>query len=219
MANFTLRTHTNTTNCFTHGRIFQTPNLFHQQSHLLQLMPSKTHLKVRLLSGFKEGEEVSLDKRVSGSVVTRVKTDDEVDQLVSVTAASPEGQFDHGRSEKDEGFGWKWPPWKNLPQRYKLIGTTSLAFVICNMDKVLQFPHFFLFYVLYLYGLYSVGFSVHVFSVFLMLFIHSFIEESLSGFSGVSGFLFVVGHFGGLAMYVYCLKIGSWVGCCVAEWL
>ncbi|KAE9609750.1 putative major facilitator superfamily [Lupinus albus] len=29
-----------------------------------------------------------------------------------------------------------WPPWKNIPQRYKLIGTTSLAFVICNMDKV-----------------------------------------------------------------------------------
>ncbi|ERN14304.1 hypothetical protein AMTRI_Chr13g90530 [Amborella trichopoda] len=31
---------------------------------------------------------------------------------------------------------WKWPPWKNLPKRYKLIGATSLAFVICNMDKV-----------------------------------------------------------------------------------
>ncbi|PWA92253.1 phosphate transporter 4,5 [Artemisia annua] len=29
-----------------------------------------------------------------------------------------------------------WPPWKNVPQRYKMIGTTSLAFVICNMDKV-----------------------------------------------------------------------------------
>nr|XP_043624217.1 probable anion transporter 6, chloroplastic [Erigeron canadensis] len=29
-----------------------------------------------------------------------------------------------------------WPPWRNVPQRYKLIGTTSLAFVICNMDKV-----------------------------------------------------------------------------------
>ncbi|XP_004508421.1 probable anion transporter 6, chloroplastic isoform X2 [Cicer arietinum] len=29
-----------------------------------------------------------------------------------------------------------WPPWKDLPLRYKLIGTTSLAFVICNMDKV-----------------------------------------------------------------------------------
>lgn len=37
---------------------------------------------------------------------------------------------------KDVGFRWDWPPWKNLPQRYKLIGTTSLAFVICNMDKV-----------------------------------------------------------------------------------
>ncbi|KFK26277.1 hypothetical protein AALP_AA8G225900 [Arabis alpina] len=29
-----------------------------------------------------------------------------------------------------------WPPWKNVPERYKLIGATSLAFVICNMDKV-----------------------------------------------------------------------------------
>lgn len=33
----------------------------------------------------------------------------------------------------------KWPPWKNLPLRYKLIATTSLAFVICNMDKVFTF--------------------------------------------------------------------------------
>eukprot|EP00252_Welwitschia_mirabilis_P000299 TRINITY_DN10336_c0_g1_i1.p1 TRINITY_DN10336_c0_g1~~TRINITY_DN10336_c0_g1_i1.p1 ORF type:complete len:239 (-),score=29.74 TRINITY_DN10336_c0_g1_i1:92-808(-) len=31
---------------------------------------------------------------------------------------------------------WEWPPWKRLPTRYKLIGTTALAFVICNMDKV-----------------------------------------------------------------------------------
>jgi len=41
---------------------------------------------------------------------------------------------DSGSSEV--GFDWKWPPWKNIPLRYKLIGTTSLAFVICNMDKV-----------------------------------------------------------------------------------
>lgn len=41
--------------------------------------------------------------------------------------------------DKEVGFEWSWPPWKNLPQRYKLIGTTSLAFVICNMDKVIQF--------------------------------------------------------------------------------
>lgn len=38
--------------------------------------------------------------------------------------------------KQHETLSWNWPPWKNLPQRYKLIGTTSLAFVICNMDKV-----------------------------------------------------------------------------------
>ncbi|OAO95586.1 PHT4 [Arabidopsis thaliana] len=36
----------------------------------------------------------------------------------------------------ETGFEQNWPPWKNIPQRYKLIGATSLAFVICNMDKV-----------------------------------------------------------------------------------
>lgn len=41
-----------------------------------------------------------------------------------------------GSDERYQGSEWKWPPWKHLPQRYKLIGTTSLAFVICNMDKV-----------------------------------------------------------------------------------
>lgn len=49
-----------------------------------------------------------------------------------------------GRSESESGSGevgsdWNWPPWKNIPQRYKLIGTTSLAFIICNMDKVIHF--------------------------------------------------------------------------------
>ncbi|GAU11932.1 hypothetical protein TSUD_195560 [Trifolium subterraneum] len=44
---------------------------------------------------------------------------------------------DHEDVEQQlEGFSVNWPPWKNLPLRYKLIGTTSLAFVICNMDKV-----------------------------------------------------------------------------------
>ncbi|XP_010454342.1 PREDICTED: probable anion transporter 6, chloroplastic [Camelina sativa] len=36
----------------------------------------------------------------------------------------------------ETGLEQNWPPWKNVPQRYKLIGATSLAFVICNMDKV-----------------------------------------------------------------------------------
>ncbi|KAK6126912.1 hypothetical protein DH2020_039342 [Rehmannia glutinosa] len=41
-----------------------------------------------------------------------------------------------GSEDGKVGFDLNWPPWKNLPQRYKLIGTTSLAFVVCNMDKV-----------------------------------------------------------------------------------
>ncbi|TKW34580.1 hypothetical protein SEVIR_2G314900v4 [Setaria viridis] len=50
---------------------------------------------------------------------------------------------DHGaRGEKElegEAAGaleLRWPPWEGLAERYKLIGATSLAFVICNMDKV-----------------------------------------------------------------------------------
>lgn len=38
--------------------------------------------------------------------------------------------------KQHENLSGNWPPWKNLPQRYKIIGTTSLAFIICNMDKV-----------------------------------------------------------------------------------
>lgn len=43
------------------------------------------------------------------------------------------------KEEEEDKFSAKWPPWKNLPLRYKLIATTSLAFVICNMDKVVTF--------------------------------------------------------------------------------
>lgn len=48
----------------------------------------------------------------------------------------------HGaRGEELEGdvagaLEQRWPPWDGLAERYKLIGATSLAFVICNMDKV-----------------------------------------------------------------------------------
>lgn len=42
--------------------------------------------------------------------------------------------------EEKEGIDWKWPPWEtHLPLRYRIIGASSLAFVICNMDKVLSF--------------------------------------------------------------------------------
>jgi hypothetical protein len=38
--------------------------------------------------------------------------------------------------EKDEDEDEATEKWLGLPKRYKLIGATSLAFVICNMDKV-----------------------------------------------------------------------------------
>lgn len=53
------------------------------------------------------------------------------------------GEEEHGATGEEELEGevagaleLKWPPWEGLAERYKLIGATSLAFVICNMDKV-----------------------------------------------------------------------------------
>jgi ACS family sodium-dependent inorganic phosphate cotransporter len=53
------------------------------------------------------------------------------------------GEEEHGARGEEELEGevagaleLRWPPWKGLAERYKLIGATSLAFVICNMDKV-----------------------------------------------------------------------------------
>jgi ACS family sodium-dependent inorganic phosphate cotransporter len=56
---------------------------------------------------------------------------------VSKTKANVLPDHEEDVEQQLEGFSVNWPPWKNLPLRYKLIGTTSLAFVICNMDKVL----------------------------------------------------------------------------------
>ncbi|WJX90397.1 putative anion transporter 6, chloroplastic [Trifolium repens] len=55
---------------------------------------------------------------------------------VSKTKANVLSDHEEDVEQQLEGFSVNWPPWKNLPLRYKLIGTTSLAFVICNMDKV-----------------------------------------------------------------------------------
>ncbi|KAK4754933.1 hypothetical protein SAY87_008690 [Trapa incisa] len=63
------------------------------------------------------------------------RVDDVPVPLVRVPDLENSGQ-DPSSLVGEVGFDWKWPPWKNLAQRYKLIGTTSLAFVICNMDKV-----------------------------------------------------------------------------------
>lgn len=130
MANFTMKPHK--ASIFTTQKLrnkFQTPKL-----NLLHQYPTKTHLKLRLFTSVKEREVELLGKRAC-STITRLRVEDDVDQSVPLVAAS-EDEFERKLSEEEEGFEWKWPPWKNLPLRYKLIGTTSLAFVICNMDKV-----------------------------------------------------------------------------------
>lgn len=53
----------------------------------------------------------------------------------------PEVVKEKGEERDEEGevagaLELRWPPWEGLAERYKLIGATSLAFVICNMDKV-----------------------------------------------------------------------------------
>lgn len=69
-----------------------------------------------------------LNRRGKRWVVAELRVD-EIEQR-------PGSSEDDGSGEIEEGFDLEWPPWGNLPKRYKLIGVTSLAFVICNMDKV-----------------------------------------------------------------------------------
>ncbi|KAL3629668.1 putative anion transporter 6, chloroplastic [Castilleja foliolosa] len=80
---------------------------------------SKQNLKFRVYCSIKETE------REDAAQTKKLASGHEVN-----------GQLKEEESDGRVGFDLDWPPWKNLPQRYKLIGTTSLAFVICNMDKV-----------------------------------------------------------------------------------
>ena len=71
-------------------------------------------------------------------VLTGLKRVDELDSKRGSSLDFEQKLGDDIRSS-EVGFNWNCPPLKNIPQRYKLIGTTSLAFVICNMDKVSVF--------------------------------------------------------------------------------
>lgn len=107
--------------------VFYSPPLVHS-SHS-RLFHS---FKLRLISAIKEKESIST--RANGKASKNTVNGTPVDELAKPLrspASSDEDQFDRGK-----GFELNWPPWKNLPLRYKLVGTTSLAFVICNMDKV-----------------------------------------------------------------------------------
>lgn len=100
--------------------------------HRFDLFPSKQCLRLRVLCGIKEKENVREAGKFDG-VLTGLR----VDELEGASSVS-ESEDELGRSSGsgEVGFDWNWPPWKDIPQRYKLIGTTALAFVICNMDKV-----------------------------------------------------------------------------------
>ncbi|XP_057767949.1 probable anion transporter 6, chloroplastic isoform X2 [Salvia miltiorrhiza] len=82
-------------------------------------LPLKKRLNFEALCSIKERERENAAEEQR--IVSGIVVDDELREKEGVLRV---------------GFNGDWPPWKNLPQRYKLIGTTSLAFVICNMDKV-----------------------------------------------------------------------------------
>ncbi|CAI0629474.1 unnamed protein product [Linum tenue] len=98
-----------------------------------QLSPVRpSSLKFRVLCGIREKDGVKKE----GETVPAVAPSHQGVNGVRVGEAK-QGRLGRGGDGGGEvGFDWNWPPWKNLPPRYKLIGTTSLAFVICNMDKV-----------------------------------------------------------------------------------
>jgi len=91
-------------------------------------------LKFRVWCGVKEKENVKEGERVP-DVLAGLKKADELDPKRG-SSLDFEQRLGDDSGSSEVGFDWKWPPWKNIPLRYKLIGTTSLAFVICNMDKV-----------------------------------------------------------------------------------
>ncbi|KAH9653440.1 putative anion transporter 6 [Citrus sinensis] len=94
------------------------------------LYPSEGCSRLRVSCSIKEKENVKEETDKFDEVLTGLR----VDEPGSVSGFDSEsGQV---RGTEEVGRASYWPPWKNIPQRYKLIGTTSLAFVICNMDKV-----------------------------------------------------------------------------------
>ncbi|XP_022749610.1 probable anion transporter 6, chloroplastic isoform X2 [Durio zibethinus] len=133
MAKFTLRLDNNF--CFlshntstSHSSILL--NRTSRKNFQLRLSPSKSQLKFKVLCSIKEKENVKDEREKIGANVGELVNGVHVEELDRKAGLGQES----GSSKV--GFDLVWPPWKNIPQRYKLIGTTSLAFVICNMDKV-----------------------------------------------------------------------------------
>uniref|UniRef100_A0A2P2M794 Inner membrane transport protein yjjL n=1 Tax=Rhizophora mucronata TaxID=61149 RepID=A0A2P2M794_RHIMU len=113
----------------THASIFNNSCL---KCHNLRPFFSEHCLKYRVLCSIKEKENVKETEGVP-EVLAGLRVD-ELNQNGPIV--DPKHESEQFSDPKEVGFDWNWPPWKDIPQRYKLIGTTSLAFVICNMDKV-----------------------------------------------------------------------------------
>lgn len=88
-------------------------------------------MKHRVFCSIKEKDDVKKSERVA-EVLTGLHVN-------GLDQAASEGETGLESSSGQVGFDWNWPPWEDIPDRYQLIGTTSLAFVICNMDKVVYY--------------------------------------------------------------------------------
>lgn len=143
MAKFTLRAENlgfflpNNTDTVTQRPVFKASVLKLRHLHSF---PSRHRYEFRACCSIKEKENVKESDRVAG-VHTGLRVNES-------EQAGSEGETGSG----EVGFDSNWPPWKNIPDRYKLIGTTSLAFVICNMDKVFMY---FLIFLIYLFSLFA----------------------------------------------------------------
>ncbi|RID73753.1 hypothetical protein BRARA_B00883 [Brassica rapa] len=107
------------------NRLFSTPLQTHNHPFLsLSLYtitpPSFPHLKSRVKCSASGTERVRESKKIPNNLIK-----EDLPKLPNP-----------GSDSEALGTEQNWPPWKNIPERYKLIGATSLAFVICNMDKV-----------------------------------------------------------------------------------
>ncbi|XVF34554.1 hypothetical protein REPUB_Repub18cG0068900 [Reevesia pubescens] len=133
MAKFTLRLGNNF--CFlSHNTNTSQSSIFLNRisgkDRQLRLSPSKHRLMFKVSCSIKEKENVKDEGEKAGAGSGGLVNGIRVEELDTKMGLGRESE------SREAGFDLVWPPWKNIPKRYKLIGTTSLAFVICNMDKV-----------------------------------------------------------------------------------
>ncbi|XP_058111464.1 probable anion transporter 6, chloroplastic isoform X2 [Magnolia sinica] len=105
----------------------------HKSSHLFSCQRRSSGFTI--LSVSKGKGEVLSDEERSRILSGLGTADSALDEKNPILEEDNGSLLDDSSSSK-RNDGWKWAPWQRLPQRYKVVVTTSLAFVICNMDKV-----------------------------------------------------------------------------------